>query len=101
LVFNELAVQTSLGRENVLYHYRDRQQHEIDFIVQNSRGNILGIEVKAGSRVSLKEDARHLLFFKNQLASDQAFTGVVLYTGQDTLPLEKNIFAVPLACLWQ
>ncbi|MDR3281053.1 MAG: ATP-binding protein [Synergistaceae bacterium] len=101
LVFNELAIQTSLGRENVLYHYRDRQQHEIDFIVQNSRGNILGIEVKAGSRVSLKEDARHLRFFKNQLAPNQTFTGIVLYTGQDALPLEENIFAVPLACLWQ
>jgi predicted AAA+ superfamily ATPase len=101
LIFNELAAQTSLGRENQLYHYRDRHNHEIDFIVKNSRGDILGIEVKAGTGISPKEDARHLQFFRNNIAKGRSFTGVVLYTGKDTLPLGEDIFAVPLACLWQ
>jgi predicted AAA+ superfamily ATPase len=100
LVFNELAAQTSLSREYQLYHYRDRNDHEIDFLLQNSQGNILGIEVKAGSGITPREDSRHLKFFRNNLAKGKSFTGIVLYTGNDTLPLEENIFAVPLACLW-
>jgi predicted AAA+ superfamily ATPase len=101
LVFNELSAQTSLNREYQLYHYRDRNNHEIDFLVKNSSGHILGIEVKAGSRISLKEYARHLEFFRNNLAKENSFTGIVLYTGKDTLPLGENIFAVPLAFMWQ
>ena len=100
LAFNELAAQTSLSREYQLYHYRDRNNHEIDFLLQNSRGDILGIEVKAGSGIAPKEDARHLKFFRDNLAKEKSFTGVVLYTGEDTLPLGEKIFAVPLACLW-
>jgi len=100
LVYNELAAQISLGREYRLYHYRDRNSREIDFIVRDSRGAILGIEVKAGSMVSKKEDASHLLFFKKKLAADQPFTGVILYTGENTLPLGDDIYAVPIGILW-
>jgi predicted AAA+ superfamily ATPase len=101
LVYNELAALVSIGRENQLYHYRDRHNREVDFIVKNDRGGILGIEVKAGSRVSPHDDTRHLRFFQEKIAKNELFTGIVLYTGEDTLPLGENIFAVPLACLWQ
>ena len=98
-VFNELSAQIDLDYHYSLSHYRDRENREIDFVVQNDAGGILGIEVKAGSAVS-REDCRHMTWFKNNIAKDGHFVGVVLYTGETTLPLAKDIFAVPIAALW-
>jgi predicted AAA+ superfamily ATPase len=99
LVFNELSAQIGLGYNYSLSQYRDRKGREIDFIVENDRGELLGIEVKAGSMVS-SDDCKHLRWFKDNIALNRIFTGVVLYTGENTLPLGTNIYAVPVAALW-
>jgi len=97
-VFNQLCTQVDYYRYS-LYHYRDRQNREIDFIVKNDVGGLLGIEVKSGSAVS-RDDARHMVWFKNNIARDREFIGVVLYTGEITLPLGEDMYAVPIAALW-
>jgi predicted AAA+ superfamily ATPase len=97
-VFNQLSALTDFHRYS-LYHYRDRQKREIDFIVKNDLGGLLGIEVKSGSAVS-REDTRHLVWFKNNIVKDREFTGIVLYTGETTLPLGQDMYAVPMAALW-
>jgi predicted AAA+ superfamily ATPase len=99
-VFNELIAQIDLKYGYSLRHYRDRDNREIDFIVENDNGEILGIEVKAGSAVS-KNDCRPMLWFKNNIVKDKPFIGVVLYTGENVLPLGSDMFAVPIAALWQ
>ncbi|MDR1966434.1 MAG: ATP-binding protein [Synergistaceae bacterium] len=99
LVFNELFSQTSLDYEYLLYHYRDRVKREIDFILENREGAILGLEVKAGSMVR-QSDCRHLNWFRDNLAKGRAFRGIILYTGENTLPLGQDIYAVPVAALW-
>jgi predicted AAA+ superfamily ATPase len=97
LVFNQLFSQTSLNYQFSLYHYRDRAKRKIDFIVENRQGAVLGIEVKAGSMVS-QSDCKHLNWFKCN--SGRPFLGIVLYSGENTLPLGENIYAVPIAALW-
>jgi predicted AAA+ superfamily ATPase len=97
LVFNELAAQADLSYEYSLFHYRDRAKREIDFIVENRQGEMLGIEVKAGSMVG-QNDCRHLRWFRDNIK--QLFRGIVLYTGENSLRLEQNIHAVPIAALW-
>ena len=99
-VFNELAAQVDLHDGYRFYHYRDRLNREIDFIVENDRGELLGIEVKAGSFFS-PDDCRHLAWFKNNIVPDKSFTGMVLHSGQDVLPLGENMYAVPIAALWE
>jgi predicted AAA+ superfamily ATPase len=99
LVFNELRAQIDLDYHYSLFHYRDRENREIDFIVRNDSGAFLGVEVKAGSAVS-REDCRHMVWFKNNIAKDEPFIGVVLYTGEVALPLGKDMYAVPIAALW-
>jgi predicted AAA+ superfamily ATPase len=99
LVFNELSAQIDLDYRYYLYHYRDRENREIDFIVENEAGELLGVEVKSGSAVS-RNDARHMAWFKNNLARDRSFVGIVLYTGENTLPLGQDMYAVPIAALW-
>ncbi|MDR0653543.1 MAG: DUF4143 domain-containing protein [Synergistaceae bacterium] len=99
LVFNELSAQIDLDYEYSIKHYRDREGREIDFIVENSEGAILGIEVKSGSVVS-KDDFRHMLWFKHNIVPDKEFIGIVLYTGENVLPFGNDLRAVPIAALW-
>jgi predicted AAA+ superfamily ATPase len=99
LAFNELIAQIDLGYEYSIKHYRDREGREIDFIVENGEGAILGIEIKAGSVVS-KDDFRHMLWFKHNIVPDKEFIGIVLYTGGSVLPFGTDLRAVPFAALW-
>ena len=99
LVFNELSAQIGLDYRYSLYHYRDRENREIDFIVENEAGELLGVEIKAGSAVS-RDNVRHMSWFKKNLAQDGKFIGIVLYTGETTLPLGEDMYAVPIAALW-
>ena len=60
---------------------------------------MVGIEVKGNSRVS-KEDFKHLEWFKDNLVKDKKFTGIILYSGENTLSFGNNMLAVPTTCLW-
>ena len=95
--FQELAVQTELDGDSVLYHYRDREKREIDFIVERG-GELIGVEIKAGKNVS-KADFRHMAWFGENIAK-QPFKSYVAYAGPDTLSFGKNMLAVPMAALW-
>ena len=78
-------------------HYRDKDKREIDFLVTNDQGEMLGIEVKAGGRVG-REDFNHLKWFAANLAQ-QPFTGIVLYSGANILRFGEGFYAVPLSSL--
>lgn len=99
-VFNELA--TLIDRSNGeygLYHYRDREGREIDFLIERDDGAMLGIEVKAGSSVGMG-DFKHLVWMQKLLHNQRPFIGIILYTGQYVLPFGKNFWAVPMASIW-
>ena len=99
-VYNQLVSQVELNNnEYELYHYRDREKREIDFIIQDTKGNIYGIEVKAGSSVT-KDQFKHLKWFSQNLAKGKSFKGIVLYTGEHVIPFGENMFAVPMNNLW-
>ena len=99
-VYNQLVAQVELeNNEYELYHYRDREKREIDFIIQDTSNNIYGIEVKSGSSVS-KEQFRHLKWFKENLAKNKNFVGIVLYTGEHVVPFGESMLAVPMNNLW-
>jgi predicted AAA+ superfamily ATPase len=98
-VFNELAAQLALKMGYKFYHYRDRDKREIDFIIEDDRDVLLGVEVKAGSAVS-GNDFRHMLWFKQNIAPDREFMGIVLYSGENVLPFGPDMYAVPIAALW-
>ncbi len=99
-VFNELAAFIDTGDgEYELYHYRDREQREIDFIIERDDGAILGIEVKA-SATATKDDFKHLKWFGVNIAKDRPFIGIVLYTGESGLSFGDNLWAVPFGAMW-
>lgn len=98
-VFAEIATQVDLSSDYSLYQYRDIDKREIDFIVEDADGNLAGVEVKAGSGVG-KNDFRHLAWFRDHLARERKFVGIVLYTGSETLSFGDGMLAVPMSVLW-
>lgn len=95
-VYHELASIADCEAGCEITQYRDGEKREIDFILKGSGGALLGIEVKAGA-VS-QGDFKHLKWFRDNLAKNE-FTGIVLYSGNETLSFGKNCYAVPLVAL--
>ena len=98
--FQELAAQIGLESRYSLYQYRDREKREIDFIVERDDGAILGIEVKAGHNVSLKDFAPQEWFRDNIIRNKKPYIGIVLYSADRTIQYSDNFLAVPIAALW-
>ena len=98
-VFNELMTQIDIVKKYELFHYRDREKREIDFIIERDDGALMGIEVKAGSNLG-KNDFKHLKWFKNEVAFDRNFVGIILYTGEFSVPFGEDLWAVPISALW-
>jgi hypothetical protein len=99
-VVMELARQLTWSRERGrLYHYRTKEKLEVDAVIETPDGRVAGIEVKAGATVRT-EDLAGLRNLASQ-TGDRFVAGVVLYTGQQTLPYDEKIRAVPLDALWR
>lgn len=100
LVFNELKAQIfATGNEYAIYHYRDHDQREIDFILERYDGELIAIEVKAGSNIC-QDDFKHLKWFRENIAKKRPFQGIVLYNG--TLAYQMGgLKAVPIGALWE
>jgi predicted AAA+ superfamily ATPase len=81
-----------------LFHYRDKQQREVDIIIERHDGDVIGIEAKASATPSTADftGLRHL---RDKLGS-RFKSGVVLHTGADTLPFGDRLAAVPVSGLW-
>jgi uncharacterized protein len=99
-VLMELARQLTWSRERGrLYHYRTKDNVEVDAVIETPDGRIVGIEVKAGATVRTG-DLAGLRNLASRLG-DRFIAGYVLYTGQQTLPFGEKLRAVPLDALWR
>ena len=98
-VYGELLKHTTTCENNYrIMYYRDVDKVEVDFVIENSMGNIIGIEVKASATVNEK-DFKGLK--KLAALSGERFTrGILLYDGEDSMPLGENIWATPFSSLW-
>jgi predicted AAA+ superfamily ATPase len=98
-VFGELLkhTTTSEGDYRLLY-YRDTDQVEVDVVIENAAGQIIGVEVKAAATVNAG-DLRGLKKLAS-IAGAQFKMGVLLYDGTETLPLGDGLWAAPLSSLW-
>ena len=82
-----------------LFHYRDRDQREVDLIIERRDGSIAAVEIKAAASINSR-DTRGLKYLREKLGK-KFIGGVLLYTGADTLPVGDRIAAVPLSGLWE
>lgn len=98
-IFAELLKQTTNAEDDYqLLYYRDHDQNEVDLVIENTAGQIVGIEIKSAASVKAG-DLRGLKRLAS-LAGQQFILGVVLYDGSQTLPLGEGLWALPIASLW-
>jgi predicted AAA+ superfamily ATPase len=98
-VFGELQKHAAAAEaEYRLFHYRDHDQNEVDFVIENGAGNLIGVEVKAAATVT-PQDLRGLKRLAG-VAGNAFLRGVVLYDGAETLPLGGGLWAAPVSSLW-
>ena len=98
-VYSELLKLATWAERNYALHtYRDKDQVEVDFVIEDQAGQIVGVEVKAAASIS----ASDLVGLKKLavLAGKQFIAGIVLYDGNDTLPIGEGLWAVPISTLW-
>lgn len=81
-----------------LFHYRDRDGREVDLVLERRDGSVAAIEVKTAASATAR-DFRGLRYLRDKLG--QRFkAGVLLYTGEQTVPFGDRLAAVPLSGLW-
>ena len=98
-LFSEVMKQASwLDDTCSLHFYRDKDQDEVDVVVESESGAIVGLEIKAGATVNAG-DFRGLR--KLSEASGNNFKlGLVLYDSESTIPFGNKMFAAPISCVW-
>lgn len=80
-----------------LSHYRDRDGHEIDLIVEGG-GRIAAVEVKSGAGSDARALA-NLVRVRDRLG-DRFAAGVVLHSGQRGSRLGDRLHSLPISVLW-
>ncbi len=99
-VVNELRKMASWSKARVkLYHFRTEAGREVDIVLEDQKGRIVGVEVKAAMAVGSSDVAglKHL----REIAGDKWVRGILLHPGLGITPFAKDIHAVPMSALWQ
>ncbi|MDT4831018.1 hypothetical protein FQZ97_645070 [compost metagenome] len=98
-VYAELAKhQTWAEMRTTLMHYRTSTGVEVDFVLENRQGELVGVEVKAATTISAKDfnGLRHL----RDTTPRQFKRGIVFYTGEQVVRFDQQLTAVPLSLFW-
>lgn len=93
-----LKMAYAAGGRLGFYHFRDKDKNEVDFVIEDRRGRIVGIEVKASSTVT-SSDFGGLRRLQADVG-DRFVAGFVLYDHERPVPFGDNLAAVPLSVLW-
>jgi predicted AAA+ superfamily ATPase len=93
-----LKLSSWTGQHFTFSHYRDKEQNEVDIIIEDQDRKTVGLEVKASATVGAA-DFNGLR--KLAEAAGKRFTlGLVLYDGNAVVPFGPKLFAVPISSLW-
>ncbi len=92
-----LAHIETAAEETQMFHARDRDGKEVDIVLE-SRGKIVGIEVKSSNVVS-RDDAKGLMWLRERLG-DAFAGGAVLSSGRIPFQIDDRLWALPLSALW-
>ena len=99
-VVSEIVKQVSwAARQVTVYHFRSPAGREVDVVLEDRAGAMVGIEIKltasptSGTFSGLKA--------LQELAGKQFRAGILLYTGKDKVPFGKKLTAIPVSALWE
>lgn len=99
-VFSEINKAASLNDDTIqISHYRERNQFEVDFVLERFPDEIAGIEVKARASVRIQDFAG--LKRLRELCGQKFKCGVVLHDGDEIMQAGHKLFAMPIKMLWK
>ena len=99
-VVGELNKLASWAEHRVkLYHYRTSTNREVDVVLENQDGRVIGIEVKAAAQADSR-DFNGLRALAED-AADRFAYGIVLYSGEAVVSFGNVLQAAPISILWR
>jgi hypothetical protein len=82
-----------------IFHFRTLAGKEVDIVLEDARGRLVGIEVKSAASVTKKD------FAGLEVLADETgkkfLRGVVLYTGDTAVAFGDKLSALPVSALWR
>ncbi len=99
-VFQEIKRQASWHDDPLsFFHFRDRDDFEVDIVIERGAEAVAGVEIKAAATVTAA-DFRGLRKLK-EAAGKRFACGVVLYDGEMSAGFGDSLYAVPIRALWE
>ena len=81
-----------------LFHYRTHAQQEVDYVLEDRAGRLVGIKVKKSASPT-SSDFRGLRHLAEQTGK-RFVRGILLYTGTESVSFGPGLQAVPISALW-
>jgi hypothetical protein len=81
-----------------IHHFRTHNGDEVDLVLEDRAGRIVGIEIKASASIN----ANHFKGLRAlaQAAGKRFVRGIVLHSGNTAIPFAANLLALPAAEIW-
>ena len=99
-IYTELLKHTTYSKKTTkIYHYRDAD-YEVDFVLEQSNTNIIGIEVKSSTNIKSSELRGLVKLAQN--SGDLFKGGYIFYMGEHIVPMQKDgykFLALPISVL--
>jgi hypothetical protein len=93
-----LKLSSWTGQRFAFSHFRDKEQSEVDIVIEDQDRKTVGLEVKAGATVATSDfDGLRKLA---EGAGKRFALGLVLYDGDAVVPFGPSLFAAPISSLW-
>jgi uncharacterized protein len=100
--FVAMELQKQIGWSEAslrLHHFRTAAGREVDFVLEDDRGRLVGIEVKSAAAVA-RADFQGLETLA-EVAGRSFHRGLVLYTGEERVSFGPRLHALPVDALWR
>lgn len=99
-VFMELKKLASWAPDKMdLYHFRTDTGHEVDIVLENRAGQVVGIEVKSSETIS-SDDWKGLAVLESEMG-EKLTRSIIFYLGKEVVALGNKRLALPLSALWE
>lgn len=98
--FQEIRREASWNEDEYkFFHYRTRDQYEVDIVIERGAGQLVGMEVKASSTVKSADFAglRQLKTY----SGNKFEKGIVLYDGDTSVSFDEDLYAIPIRFIWE
>lgn len=79
-------------------HWRNHHGDEVDVVLEDRRGRVVAIEIKAGATTG-RNDLRGIRKLR-ELAGERFVAGLVLATARQTIPAGDRVWITPIEALW-